>query len=218
MTRLSVDVSDMGERGLLLTADGPLSIAAQDRIWRLASDHGLWPGVTQTVPGVNNILVLFDPDEVSAAALTEMILETWDDPPDAATATAEHVIPVHYGGDAGFDLEEVADIAGMSPEEYAARHAAGDYVVMTLGAYPGFGYLGGLDEALAVPRRATPRSEVAAGAVMIGGAQTAVMTTTSPTGWNVIGWTDAALLDLSSDRPSKLRPGDRVRFEAEVAR
>lgn len=211
----SVDISDMGEHGLLLTVDGPLDLAAQERVWRLASDHGLWPGVTQTVAGVNNILVLFDPDQVSAPTLAEMMLEAWRDPPEAAIAPAEHVIPVRYGGAAGFDLDEIAEIAGLTTEDYVARHAAGDYVVVTVGAYPGFGYLGGLDPVLAVPRRASPRAEVKAGAVMIGGAQTAVFTVTAPTGWNVIGHTDVELLDLARDRPSKLRPGDRVRFATE---
>lgn len=210
-----LDISDFGEKGLMLTASGPIDLHKQDKIWRLASDHGLWSGVTQTVAGVNNLLVLFDPEKADPGELSQRILAAWDDPPEAALSPQEHVIPVRYGRTHGFDLAEVADATGFSERDYAERHAAGRYVVMTVGAYPGFGFLGGLDPALAVPRRSMPRTQVNAGSVMIGGAQTAVMTTTSPSGWNVIGQTDADLLDLSSDRPSTLRPGDIVRFTLE---
>lgn len=200
----------------MLTAEGAIDLATQDKIWRLASDHGLWPGVTQTVPGVNNLLILFDPDVTTAEALTDQVLATWNAPPEAVLAPSEHIIPVRYGGETGVDLTEVAETTGLSPDDYASRHAAGQYTVMTVGAYPGFGFLGGLNPALAVPRRAAPRHGVPAGAVMIGGAQTAVMTTTSPSGWNVIGSTDARLLDLTRPNPAILRPGDRVRFVLEA--
>ena len=210
------DISDMGERGLVLTSTGPLDLRVQEKIWQLSKAPELWLGVTLKVAGVNNLLVLFDPEETSFEALSERVSETWSDPPEIELTPKEHVVPVRYGGAQGYDLEEVAAAAGVSVEQYIRRHTDGAYVVMTVGAYPGFGFLGGLDPALAVPRRAAPRARVEAGAVMIGGAQTAVMTTTSPSGWNVIGQTDARLLDMTRDRPSALFPGDRVRFACEA--
>ncbi len=213
---LGYDISDMGERGLVLTAEGPLDLNVQEKIWRLTKADELWPGVTLKVAGVNNLVVLFDPDRTTFEALADQVSQTWADPPEADIAPAEHIIPVRYGGASGYDLEEVAASVCMSTEDYVSRHAEGAYVVMTVGAYPGFGFLGGLDPALAVPRRASPRGRVEAGAVMIGGAQTAIMTTTSPSGWNVIGQTDAELLDLSRARPSTFSPGDRVRFVPEA--
>ncbi len=81
-----------------------------------------------------------------------------------------------------------------------------------LGFRPGFAYLGPLPEALARPRRATPRVRVAAGSVAIAGRQTGIYPSTSPGGWHLIGRTSLRLFDPAADPPSLIAPGDRVRF------
>jgi antagonist of KipI len=86
--------------------------------------------------------------------------------------------------------------------------------VHAVGFTPGFPYLGGLAPKLATPRRATPRTEIAAGSVGIGGAQTGVYSVPSPAGWNIIGCTPLALFDPRRAEPALLRPGDRVTFRA----
>jgi antagonist of KipI len=65
---------------------------------------------------------------------------------------------------------------------------------------------------LATPRRSRPRTQVPAGAVGIGGAQTGVYPLASPGGWNLIGRTDAGLFDARRVPAALLRAGDRVRF------
>jgi inhibitor of KinA len=90
--------------------------------------------------------------------------------------------------------------------------AAGDYRVHMIGFLPGFPYLGGLDAALATPRRAEPRTAVPAGSVGIGGSQTGVYPLESPGGWQLIGRTAARLFAPEHDPPTLLRIGDRVRF------
>ncbi|RKP58548.1 5-oxoprolinase subunit PxpB [Pararobbsia silviterrae] len=121
-------------------------------------------------------------------------------------------LPVHYGGVDGPDIEAVARHAGLSVEALIERHAQTEYTVYFLGFQPGFAYLGGLDPALAAPRRKEPRVRVPAGSVGIGGAQTGVYPTASPGGWQLIGRTPATLFDAERDPPSLLAPGDRVRF------
>lgn len=121
-------------------------------------------------------------------------------------------IPVCYGGEFGPDLADVAKHTGLTEAEVIARHAAGDYLVHAIGFAPGFPYLGGLPEGLAVPRRSTPRSLVAAGTVGIGGAQTGVYPIATPGGWNLIGRTPLALFDATRAEPALLRAGDRVAF------
>jgi inhibitor of KinA len=81
-----------------------------------------------------------------------------------------------------------------------------------LGFSPGFPYLGGLDESLQVPRRSAPRSEVPAGSVAIGGAQTGVYPTATPGGWNLIGRTPLRLFDPDRQPVCLLRAGGRIRF------
>ena len=71
-------------------------------------------------------------------------------------------------------------------------------------------YLGGLDERLAVPRRAEPRVRVEAGSVAIGGGQTGVISRTFPSGWHIIGRTETELFDVRRAQAALLSPGDRV--------
>lgn len=64
-----------------------------------------------------------------------------------------------------------------------------------------------------MPRRATPRTSVPAGAVGLAGPYTGVYPRSSPGGWQIIGRTDAALWDPEREPAALLAPGTRVRFE-----
>lgn len=123
-------------------------------------------------------------------------------------------IPVCYGGDCGPDLAELAAHARLTTEAVIARHAAGAYTVAMLGFAPGFPYLLGLEPALHMARRTTPRTRVPAGSVAIGGTQTGIYPRSLPGGWNLIGRTPLVLFDAARTRPSLLMPGDRVHFRA----
>jgi inhibitor of KinA len=93
-------------------------------------------------------------------------------------------------------------------------HTGAEYLVHAIGFTPGFPYLGGLPEALRAPRRDTPRANVPAGSVAIGGSQTGVYPVESPGGWQLIGRTPVALFRPAETPAALLRPGDRVRFRA----
>ncbi len=112
----------------------------------------------------------------------------------------------------GPDLDEVARLTGLSPEEVAARHVQAEYVVGFLGFAPGFAYLLGGDERLRVERRAEPRERVPAGSVALAGPYSGIYPRESPGGWQLIGSTTAVLFDATRDPPALLSPGDRVRF------
>ena len=95
---------------------------------------------------------------------------------------------------------------GLSVREVVERHSKGDYVVFFLGFQPGFAYMGGLEAALHTPRRASPRLEVPAGSVGIGGEQTGIYPATSPGGWQLIGRTELPLFDPTRRPPTLLQP------------
>ena len=123
------------------------------------------------------------------------------------------IIPVAYGGD---DLLRVAEHCQMTMEQVVALHSAATYRVHALGFAPGFAYLGGLDSRLHTPRLSTPRTMIPAGAVAIGGGQTAVYPLPTPGGWNLIGHTKQVMFDPSAPLSSAffLTVGDIVRFKA----
>jgi len=82
-----------------------------------------------------------------------------------------------------------------------------------IGFMPGFAYLGGLDPALATPRRLEPRQKTPAQSVSIGGAQSAISTVEGPSGWHLIGRTPARGFMPGRDPVFAYAPGDEIRFE-----
>jgi KipI family sensor histidine kinase inhibitor len=165
-------------------------------------------GVVELVPAACTILVAFDPARTAADRLAEALRAVR--PAAAARERGPLVeVPVAYDGE---DLGEVARLAGCSPEEVVRRHLGGEYVAAFCGFAPGFAYLDGLDAALHVARRDTPRTRVPAGAVAIADRFSAVYPRPSPGGWRLIGHTELALWDTERDPPAVLAPGTRVRF------
>jgi inhibitor of KinA len=81
-----------------------------------------------------------------------------------------------------------------------------------LGFVPGFAYLGGMDERIAVPRLAVPRAKIPAGSVGIAGGQTGVYPLETPGGWRLIGRTPLSLFVPERNPPALLKAGDWVRF------
>ncbi|MEX8194142.1 5-oxoprolinase/urea amidolyase family protein [Comamonas guangdongensis] len=165
-------------------------------------------GVRELVPAARTLLVQFAPHLVSAAALVREIAGR-DLGGNVQRSDVLVQIPVRYDGE---DLAEVAQILGISAEEVVRRHTGSEWSVAFTGFAPGFAYLTGGDPCFNVPRRATPRTKVPAGAVALAGTFSAVYPQASPGGWQIIGVTDTAMWDLTRDLPALLQPGYRVRF------
>jgi KipI family sensor histidine kinase inhibitor len=168
-------------------------------------------GVTDVVPGYDQLLVAYDPlavtpDEVRSWIAGQIEGET------APLAGRLVEIPVCYDPALAPDLEGLAAEKGLTIEGLAALHAAPDYRCYLLGFRPGFPFLGGLDERLAAARLPSPRLRVPAGAVGIGGKQTGVYPVDSPGGWRLIGRTPLRLFDPARAEPFLVRAGDTVRF------
>ncbi len=169
---------------------------------------GGWaPSLTDVIPAARTILL----DGVPDPAAVGRELRGWDVRPAAAPDGPVVEIPCRYDG---ADLAAVASAWRVTEPEVARVHAGPEYRVAFCGFAPGFAYLSGLSEELAVPRRATPRTAVPAGSVALAGSYTGIYPRSSPGGWQIIGRTDAVLWDASQDPPALLTPGTRVRFAA----
>ncbi|MGC5394714.1 5-oxoprolinase subunit PxpB [Streptomyces sp. DT20] len=169
---------------------------------------GELPGVREVVPGARTVLLDGIARETAGLARE---LACWPVPPPLRATGPAVEIPVVYDGP---DLDDVARAWGVAAAEVAALHSGTEFRVAFCGFAPGFGYLTGLPDHLHLPRRATPRTRVPAGAVALAGPYTGVYPRPSPGGWQLIGRTPdpAALWDPDREPPALLVPGARVRF------
>lgn len=209
-------LSHEGTGAILLDAAGKVfDTRAQEKVWRLARELKFIHGVLETVPGMNNLMVVFDPLELDAFIVEQSIFDLWDAPYRAEEPGRIVDVPVYYGGQDGADLEDFARAKSLDVEDIVARHTAPLYSVAAVGAMPGFVYLSGLDLSLAAARLANARQGVPKGSVIIGGTQTGIMPITAPSGWHILGRTPLDLFDPGRERPALFKPGDRIRFVPE---
>ena len=194
-----------GERGLLVEVE---DLATVHRLHAALRELDP-PGVVELVPAYRTVLIVADPGQAEALDDLADRLPGLELPPAEAVAGETVEIPVRYDGE---DLPEVAGLTGLAPDEVVRRHTAPEYTVAFLGFSPGFPYLVGLDPALEVPRRDTPRTSIPAGSVGLAGNQTGIYPTATPGGWQLIGRTQVTLFDPARDPPALLAPGTRLRF------
>lgn len=195
----------VGERGLRIET-GAMTLVCYELLLSMNL-----PDVEDIIPADGSLLLILR----RAARVSPEVRAALSAPLDIAQTAVKgkrHEIVVDYGGAAGPDLPALAKRAGMSVAAYIDCHAAREYTVAFLGFQPGFPYLQGLPPTLQAARRASPRQQVAAGSVAIGGRYTGIYPAGGPGGWHVIGRTDAVLFDPGRPAPALLMPGDRVRF------
>lgn len=172
------------------------------------------PGVRDIVPGYCTLGVHFDPLRTDLAALEHAIEDEGLVVERIETLPPREVveIPAAYGGVDGPDLQAVADISGLSPNEVVAIHSGVTYRVYMLGFVPGFSYMGRVDKRIVAPRHRVPRDRVAAGSIGIAGEQTGVYPIETPGGWQIVARTTVKMFDPNREPASRLQPGDLVRF------
>ena len=165
-------------------------------------------------PGYTSLLVDFDPLTLDHAELQATIEQL----PATAVPLRPRTRPTSSRCRCATALTSVLTYrmsrahANIAPEEVIRLHSSPIYDVCFLGFSPGFAYLGGLPEILHTPRLATPRQSVAAGTVGIAGSQTGIYPVDSPGGWRLIGRTPLRMFDPAAVPPTRLQPGDRVKF------
>jgi inhibitor of KinA len=210
----------LGDAAVLAEFSETLDLAVNARIQRLAETirRRRAPWIRDVVPALGSLALHFDPARLAPGfsahtAAAELIRDCLDASLAAVDDDARHVeVPVCYAEELAPDLAEVAQRCRLTVEAVVRLHCASPHRVLMVGFVPGHPYIGGLDPALSVPRRATPRPKVAPGSIAIANAQTVVYPFTTPGGWNIIGRTPLRVFDAAREPPAILAPGDRVRF------
>jgi KipI family sensor histidine kinase inhibitor len=212
-------LSPLGDAAVVMTLGSTIDDAVAARVHALAAEIERHPprGVTDVVAAFASVAVFYDVTQFGGFDRFCEELHRLAQRADAGVVSDASLfveIPVCYGGEFGADLREVASAHDVSEAQAIALHSGAEYRVHAIGFAPGFPYLGGLPEQLATPRRSTPREQVPAGSVGIGGAQTGIYPLATPGGWNLIGRTPLRLFDPLRTPPALLRAGDRVKFRA----
>lgn len=196
-----------GDSAILAEFESLDEVRSASRALRVAPPAG----VVDVVAAARTVLVRVRPARLPLAAAERWVRETVGSPAPAQPPGGVVRIPVRYDG---ADLADTATLLGMTPGGLVRRHCEAAWECAFIGFAPGFAYLvaEGLD--LAVPRLATARERVPAGAVAVAGSFSGVYPRESPGGWRILGSTGAVLWDEGATPPALLPPGTRVRFEA----
>jgi KipI family sensor histidine kinase inhibitor len=205
----------MGDRALLIEVGDRISSGINSRVRELfiSLDREKVKGIKDIIPSYRSILVVYDPLEIPLTTLQSTMNGIYEKAdgcqmPDPKTLE----IPVVYGGEYGPDLYWVAEYHQITSKEVVRFHSETLYQVYMIGFTPGYPYMGELPEAIATPRRDTPRTAVPKGSVAIALRQTGIYPTESPGGWQIIGRTPFSLFNPYASPPVPLEMGDRVKF------
>jgi KipI family sensor histidine kinase inhibitor len=197
----------VGERALLLETERPAAVAS----WVRAAAAERRVPVLDVVPAARTVLVTAA-SIAACADIRELLAALPDDLSGSETIGPLVSITVRFDG---ADLPAVAERAGVHTDEVVRLLLATEFVVRFCGFAPGFAYLGGLPDALRLPRRAEPRVRVPAGSLAVADEYAAIYPRVSPGGWHLVGTTNRVLFDVDRDPPALLVAGTRVRFEAQ---
>jgi KipI family sensor histidine kinase inhibitor len=203
---VSVAVLPVGERAFLLEAGSLDEVLAVHAALEAARPDG----VVDLVPAARTVLVRVDPRVLPVSAARAWAVGVAADA-EEGVATGGGTVELEVAYD-GADLAETADLLGVRAAELVRRHTGASWTVAFTGFAPGFGYLVSPDWPFDVPRLASPRTRVPAGAVALAGEFSGAYPRDTPGGWRLIGTTDARLFDPDAASPALLAPGTRVRF------
>jgi KipI family sensor histidine kinase inhibitor len=172
-------------------------------------------GVVEWVPTFRSVTVHFDPDRIDGEALGAALRVVARTSTSLTVSGARWRIPVCFEPEFAPDLDDFAAAKSMPRERVVELMTQTAFSVYMLGFQPGFSYMGGLPEALEMPRLASPRKRVPAGSVAVAQRMCAAYPWESPGGWRLLGRTPVPLFDAAdAERPALLAPGDQVRWQA----
>ncbi|MFA5848490.1 MAG: 5-oxoprolinase subunit PxpB [Bacteroidales bacterium] len=204
-----------GDSAIIIKAGDEISVEINRTITALLAriEKGNISGITDFIPSYNELMICYNPAVTGFDKLKEAINSLEKDIEKSTLSELKtKVVPVLYGGDYGPDLEDVATHNKLSAHEVIKIHSAGSYLVYMLGFTPGFCYLGGMDQRIAMPRKQTPRLKIPEGAVGIADQQTGIYPIESPGGWQLIGQTPLKLFDAKRKPEFLFNIGDTLRF------
>jgi KipI family sensor histidine kinase inhibitor len=207
----------LGEDSVLVEFEADVNLEINRKARHLV--HGLeqtnLPSMKMAIPAYRSVIVYFDPFIATAEHIIRTVeticsdLTRLEEPP-----VRLFKLPTVYGGKYGPDLDRVAEMSKLTPAEVIETCASIRFPIYFLGFICSQAYLGGVPEAIWVPRHDSPRPLVAGGSFGIAGPQANILAVDSPSGLNYLGRTFVKVFDPSAFPPTAFRPGDQVQCSA----
>jgi KipI family sensor histidine kinase inhibitor len=199
------------------------SVVGVLRLQKQLSESDIAGSIIATVPGWTTLLLWLDPDIASSARIERAIAAAVVAADDQEIEFESRVVtlPTVYGGGQGPDLDLVADVNGLSPEEAIERLQAPQFAGM-VSFSPGMANCMWVDgeKALTAPKYDSPRVTTPVGTVGLGGTSISLYSVACPGGFQMVGrmavpiYQPRPALAAFSGSPTLLRPGDRIVLEA----
>ena len=206
---------DAGESALVVEFGRIVEPALHDRVLALdaAVTKARIDGVIETVPTYRSLMVHYDPRQLGREELARKVQLLLARTTSVTIAPARRNVPACFQLPYAEDLSEVARRLHVDEAHIVERFTQAGYRLYMYGFLPGFAYLGRLPHELEIPRRETPRSPTAIGAVQIAGEQVVITGVAMTTGWYMIGRTPLRVFDLERETPFLFDVGDEIVFE-----
>lgn len=204
----------ISESALLVEYGNQLDDQVHERV--LAFDAAIrdsrLAALVESQPTYASLLLRFDPFTLSHSSLLQAIAEL--DTGKVELQPRRWRVPVCFESAYAEDMDEAASTLGLSVAAVIEALLATPLKLYMYGFAPGFAYCGGLDNRLALPRRATPRAPMAEGSLMIAGGLASLASASMPTGWYVVGRTPLAMFVPGRKPMVPFNVGDRLQLYA----
>ena len=174
-------------------------------------------GIVETASSLTSVFVRFRPDQLTRTVLTDRLGTLLDqrDWSGAALPGGRKLwhVPAAFDGENAPDIEDVANLVGVTPEQAIGDVTGQTVRVLALGFAPGQPYLGFLPDRWNIPRRTEVTPKVPRGAVVVAVRQVIPFANPAPTGWRQIGRTAFRCYDPVETPALPLSAGDEVQFQ-----
>ncbi len=211
-------ITDVGLSGMLVTFSDTLTEAANRAALALRAriEELRIEGVQETTTSLTSTFVVYDPltlsQDLLRIHLSELLKETWHEAPLPEGRKLWRIPAVFDHPDHGPQLQEAAELAGVSIKDAIDSLCDTNLRVMTLGFAPGQPYLGSLGPHWDIPRQQGLTKQVSVGAITVAIRQIVLFSTASPTGWRQVGQCAFRAFRPDQPDPFALTPGDEISF------
>ena len=208
----------VGDRGISVEFGNSLEEEINRRVQKMmvALESAELPGVVECNPTIRSLFVYYDPLKIGVKKLIQELRKIEGRMADITLPKSRlFEIPVVYGGEFGPDLNLVAQLLNLTPEEIIHIHSGKEYFIYDTGFIGGSAHFKIPLPLDSLPRKKTPNLGVPRGAVLIaGGLGSVFKPLAGPTGWYWIGMSPLRQWFPEKDPPLLILPGDKVIYQS----